>query len=597
MEYIEITQAEYKRLAANLIMHTEAFEARAYDLRDGAATIGFGYTFNRANNVELWERANIQLDETQRRHLERIDAATTNAERTRLGLRFARALTREEARDLLELASIPEYEDPANSLGMPYSKERAVLVSVTYNRGQHAVRTRMEGFAEAIREGDRAEAWYQLRYNSWGSNPGAERGLRKRRGMEAAIFGLYDDPANISPEEALSVYGMFQLHRDSIRALESAWGVSFEGVPSRLDVIGLANRDYRELLLESGPVPTINAALEPAKRALLHGLRGEFPEVADRLDAGILDATAIHVDPGRQLRLGDRLTVAQRNSTSERVDTDRAHALDGTVARAGVEVGRNDLLLGMGGDDTLVGGRGHDILIGGADQDQLLGGVGFDTYLVDSGDVVRDEDGLGQVHWDGKTLGGGAQAPADPEGIYRSSDGCHTYQLDGTDLLVTLQGGAAIRVAGFDNGNLGISLDPGNGQDVADLVMYHEVDEQLSAANAEREIAEPASKLEQVTADVLRDLRCAGMTGVTHVRASVGCSAGKSNPEARLVAWQGDPRDPATRWSVTSVQDVAGVDVDEILRQCNRSVDRPGQSPELASLQQVAPRHAGPGAP
>ena len=36
--------------------------------------------------------------------------------------------------------------------------------------------------------GDRAEAWYQLRYNCWGSNTQYEAGLRKRRLVEAQVL-------------------------------------------------------------------------------------------------------------------------------------------------------------------------------------------------------------------------------------------------------------------------------------------------------------------------------------------------------------------------------------------------------------------------
>ncbi len=53
-------------------------------------------------------------------------------------------------------------------------------------------------------------------------------------------------------------------------------------------------------------------------------------------------------------------------------------------------LGGDDALYGGDGDDTLIGGFGNDTLDGGADNDILLGGRGSDTFVVTSGDVIRD---------------------------------------------------------------------------------------------------------------------------------------------------------------------------------------------------------------
>jgi GH24 family phage-related lysozyme (muramidase) len=71
MRYNELTREECARRASEMIARFEGFEARPYPDRDGMATIGFGYTLNRNNNVELWDRAGIALSDAERRTLRR----------------------------------------------------------------------------------------------------------------------------------------------------------------------------------------------------------------------------------------------------------------------------------------------------------------------------------------------------------------------------------------------------------------------------------------------------------------------------------------------------------------------------------------------
>ena len=152
MEYDELTREEYARRASTMIQNFEGFRGRSYDANDNMATIGFGYTFNRGNNVALFDQAGVQLSDAERRQLTAIDNAAPG-DRTRMGLAFPVQITRDEARSLLEVASLPNYEGPANALNMPYSNERAALVSVTYNRGPERVNTHMQGFTDAVAEG------------------------------------------------------------------------------------------------------------------------------------------------------------------------------------------------------------------------------------------------------------------------------------------------------------------------------------------------------------------------------------------------------------------------------------------------------------
>ncbi len=469
IEYQELTREEYARRTSAMIQRFEGYRAAQYDANDNMATIGFGYTFNRNNNVALFDQAGVQLSDAERRQLTAIDNAPAN-QKTALGLAFPVQITRNEARSLLETASLPNYEGPANTLGMPLSDERAALVSITYNRGAGRVNTHMQGFTSAVEDGDRAEAWYQLRYNSRGTNPDPEieLGIRSRRAMEAQAFGLYNDPQNVTSEEARGVYRILQLHRDDIARNERDWGVGFDGVaqPLSRNAIATSNQNNADLVPLFGQVPTISAALEPARNRLLTDLRAEHPDIADRLANDAFAADAIFMDPGRELRTGNGLRVDQRNNTTQDVDDNHVATLDSkrmTSGRDPREVDSNDLLIGGGGDDTLKAQRGNDILIGGAGRDRMEGGIGQDTYVANVGDTVMDSDGRGELRWRStngrdELLTGGSRAEGDPANTYRSADGQYTYTISGNNLTVTNAQGEALQVENYARGDLGIRL-------------------------------------------------------------------------------------------------------------------------------------------
>lgn len=492
MDYRELTEQEYFDRLRVVVVGAEGLHARSQDVGDGMATIGYGYTFNRDTNARIWRDSGIQLTPHETASLEAIDAAPA-ADRTRLGLAFARELTAAES-ELLLRASMRDYEGPANSLSMPLSDERVALVSLTYNRGEgalmgNAARSIPEHpIMGAIRDGDRAEAWFQMRYNCWGS-AGAEfeGGLRKRRFAEAEVFGLYDDPNNVSPQEARNVVQMYALHRTEIDRVEQVHGVSIEGDPARRNRIAEANRDYPGLVREYGSVQTIASSLEPARQLLLRQAHEENPTLAERLDPGNFAAGRIHVDPNRDLReaasvdqdlaaMRDRRARAatigavsreQRNSTTEDGNADHSVVIDSrrmSREQDPQEIDSNDLLMGMGGNDTLRAHRGDDVLIGGEGRDRMEGGAGRDTYVIGAGDTIIDGDGIGEVHLGGQQLTGGVRSESDPENTYRSQDGRFSYTLEGNNLAITgdlaagqTPGERAV-IENFQSGQLGISL-------------------------------------------------------------------------------------------------------------------------------------------
>lgn len=496
MNYRELDQAEYDRKLRLVVIGAEGLHTQAQDIGDGMATIGWGYTFNRNNNVAIWRTSGVELTQDQWRTLAAIDAAPTN-DKTRLGLTFTRTLDAAESDRLLR-ASFAEYEAPANDLNMPLSDERVAMVSLAYNRGVGNLSGSQRRdipehpLLEAIRSGDRAEAWFQMRYNCWGSdalnkqypNAGSnEAGLRKRRFAEAEVFGLYDDPSNVTPGQARDVYRAFQLHRDEVERVEREFGVTVEGEASRRNRISQANRDYPDLVNEYGRVSTIADALAPARTVLLRDLRQQHPEMADRFTDANFNTGRIYLDPGRDLQ--DAATVdrnhpnnnrtqnavrrEQRNATIEEADQNHAATIDSRRMQGNAEIASNDLLIGEGGNDTLRSHRGDDILIGGQGRDRMEGGDGRDTYVIGAGDTVLDSDGLGEVRWGGQQLTGGARSESDPANTYRSADGRFTYTLDGNNLAVTdtLAADQASRepviIENFRSGQLGITLSGSGG--------------------------------------------------------------------------------------------------------------------------------------
>lgn len=494
MEYRELTEQEYNDRLRIVVAGAEGLHARSQDVGDGMATIGYGYTFNRGNNADIWRQSGIQLTAQETAALEAIDTApATN--RTRLGLNFQRELTATESEQLLR-ASMREYEGPANSLNMPLSEERVAMVSLTYNRGAGALLgSPARGIPEhpimdAIREGNRAEAWFQMRYNCWGSADAQfEGGLRKRRFAEAQVFGLYDDPSNVSSEEAIGVAQMHALHRDEIDRVERAFGVSIDGDQARRNRIAEANRDYPALVQKYGSIQNITESLDPARLTLLRQMREENPALANRLTPENFTADRIHLDPNRDLRdtanvdqdlaamrsqrnppqaaAINAISREQRNSTTEDVNVNHAATIDSRRTSRGPnpqEIASSDLLIGQGGNDTLRSHGGDDILIGGKGRDRMEGGEGHDTYVIGAGDTVLDSDGVGEVQWGGQQLTGGKRTEADTSRTYRSEDGRFIYAVEGnnlsvTDALATEQAPQdRVVIENFQNGQLGITL-------------------------------------------------------------------------------------------------------------------------------------------
>lgn len=100
------------------------------------------------------------------------------------------------------------------------SREEEVLADLIWNGGPGLLGP---GLQSAINTGNRAEAWFQIRYlsNASGNTVAAER-----RYYDAQTFGLFDDPSAPTADEALQAYQMLSAHRSTIIQYELAFGTN-----------------------------------------------------------------------------------------------------------------------------------------------------------------------------------------------------------------------------------------------------------------------------------------------------------------------------------------------------------------------------------
>jgi GH24 family phage-related lysozyme (muramidase) len=358
---------------------------------------------------------------------------------------------------------IPTLGTDANFQG---SLEHIVLLSLSFNSKTGKTDLLGPGLRNAINSGNRAEAWYEIRY---GSNGNQLPGIAKRRYQESELFGLYGNPAGTTGiDEAFSVFRMYTEHRDAIFKYEATYGEKPDGsAGSLLNQIDQANKDYP---LSVGPA--------------VQSLRQELKLAALALEAHYIVDKGLGT-PGTIDALNIQVTSAKK--TSLKGEADKTHTGSDRDLLIGTEK-QFDLLDGQGGDDFLFGGSGidvlkggagkdylnggddADILDGGAGNDQLVGGTGDDTYYWRAGggnDTITDADGIGRIIYqnaagqqqllsDGYRLGGFA-----PD-YYESLDGAIRYTYDKTANRLTIgfrDSAGSITVVDFYNqGELGLFL-------------------------------------------------------------------------------------------------------------------------------------------
>ncbi|MGE3612535.1 MAG: hypothetical protein AB7G20_03490 [Sulfurimonas sp.] len=405
------TTANYENDLAEFIKNNEGFESKVYLDSKGIATIGIGYAFNKdiGTIVSNFTNAGILLTEAQKTELEELikDLGVTSQDKVDAFNASTNAITLSETDGKnLFIAIKGQYEKTVkDKLGtalynsMANTKELIALVDLAYNSpsliGPNLI--------NAIQTGNRAAAWYEIRYNS---NKERSYGLQNRRARESDMFGLYSGGANTpsNDNEAKQVIRFLEAKRGTI--------ATYLGQVPNVSISDLDN------------------SLSPAKTLLISHY-----------------AQGVNIDGDVIVGQG----IGQNGEAYVDIAGNINDSLQGTA--------KNDLIFGERGDDTLVGNGGNDVLYGGAGSDTLIGGSGNDTYITDNGDKVYDQDGIGHVEFYGMTLTGGTQM----EGVantYEGNGGVYTLNPNNKVLTFT-KNGTSIEIYDFDKATneLGIVLE------------------------------------------------------------------------------------------------------------------------------------------
>ncbi len=272
----------------------------------------------------------------------------------------------------------------------PNSNERLVLFSLAYNE-RRGNRLLGSALTRAINiDGNRAEAWYEIRYNS---NLGDVGGVARRRYFESDTFGLYGegvDETNITQEIALQVYKTYTDHRTDILNDEL-----INGAGAQVNRIDSANRDFQSFLNGN----TVNGLEESFKLAYDFLIKNfventDVPikidyrdiyvggEDNDNISATGRDGFEITQDARPTLIIGGEGDDIIFGDAFASDLAEEFHGSDNLSGGAGNDQilgnGGNDIIFGDEGADTLVGGIGVDNISGGTGNGQITGGVGND---------------------------------------------------------------------------------------------------------------------------------------------------------------------------------------------------------------------------
>lgn len=370
---------------------------------------------------------------------------------------------------------------------IPDSKERAVLFSLAWNQKSGATALLGPNLKSAIQNNHRAEAWYEIRYQS---NGDALAGIAKRRYFESEEFGLYQNPESVGVEEAKAVFQMYTKHQSTILTYDGSYGAQVsaaesaygENVSTRAEalapakVVLTANYGLGNTFDQDGTTNSRDLLFGAENNDLVQGGNGndfisgggandtiDGETGSDTLEG---DAGADSIVGGSSIETG--IDVASYLHSSAAVSVSLATG-SGTGGDAqGDALSNIEGLIGSIGNDTLIGNANDNTFIGVAGNDLLKGGAGNDVYVfnsTDGMDVIDEASGdqQGQIWESGYLLSGDA---------YETSKGSHSYVLtsdgvrfyvyrDGTTNDLYIHGpqlGDQIQIKDFDSGDFGITL-------------------------------------------------------------------------------------------------------------------------------------------
>ncbi|MHB8549236.1 MAG: hypothetical protein ACYDAZ_08765, partial [Thermoplasmataceae archaeon] len=177
----------------------------------------------------------------------------------------------------------------------PDTEEYKALMSLFYNSLHETGPDALIGprLLSALAAGNRAEAWYEIRYDTNkdslnASAPSDAPGIAKRRYYESQTFGLFSNPVTPSWSDTVQAYQMLTAHRDRILAYDTLYGAE---IPKANSAYGLSNT--------SSAVQTLVASLQPAETVLVQALQKQYGNILANLN--LTNATDLYLNPGRSL--------------------------------------------------------------------------------------------------------------------------------------------------------------------------------------------------------------------------------------------------------------------------------------------------------
>ncbi len=348
----------------DLANDTNVLEVRPHWDHGNSIAIGYGFDLLVRSNTVINNYLNqlsdtLGLTGTQRLRLSQNDMTLleeARAERNAgtatesylrgVASRLALVLPDEPAAAALLIIKMKEYETALNkALGSGHellqSKEKIAVISLLFTMAEStetAIRDTIPATLEAIRQDNRAEAWYEIRYNS-----NVNKIHASRRYEESKLFGLYDNGTtaqNISDAESKEVLRMYTRHQ--IQETDTTKTIQ-----------------YYETSYP--PSSLIDAELLIAKNRL----------ITTFASGATINNVIVGADTGNYLNDSPIDIIA---------GTDKNDLIFGEGGPDTIIAnGGDDVIYGGSGVDNLFGGAGDDTLYGGADPDFLIGGAGNDT--------------------------------------------------------------------------------------------------------------------------------------------------------------------------------------------------------------------------
>jgi Ca2+-binding RTX toxin-like protein/GH24 family phage-related lysozyme (muramidase) len=359
---------------------------------------------------------------------------------------------------------------------MQSSPERVALFSLAYNTKDGSTSLLGPGLANAINSGNRAEAWYEIRYNS---NRNAERGVAARRYLESEVFGLYATAGTATAAEALQAFQMLTVHRGNILKDEATWGVAADGTRGTDVVNGKTPFELAQVtdnsvaaLLDNGQVDTLTDNFAVARDAFITWLNTQLPASAPQQVATDWNPASIYYRPA-QTYLDATGDDGKGSVTGPRLDKNLLVGGDSL-----------DYLMGGAGADTLFGGADNDILVGGTGDDVLIGGDGRDIYVWNTGDgndtIIDDGGGTMIINGiGGYSFGGGTMVKDPGTNTWHDSSGTVMLSHNSPWQFTTPDGSVIHLGENFDPAKWGITLQEEQSSTFTAAVQQHNPQSQL----------------------------------------------------------------------------------------------------------------------